>query len=64
MRVFGLIIAVDIVGQYVQNRRGEEREREREGEERRDVSRQQKWHMLRHLVRGDLQVFSCMQENT
>ncbi len=28
------------------------------------VSRQQKWHRLRLLVRGDLQVFSCMQENT
>jgi len=28
------------------------------------VSRQQKWHRLRPLVRGDLQVFSCMQENT
>jgi hypothetical protein len=28
------------------------------------VSRQQKWHRLRDLVRGRLQVFSCMQENT
>jgi hypothetical protein len=28
------------------------------------VSRQQKWHRLRLLVRGGLQVFSCMQENT
>jgi transposase InsO family protein len=28
------------------------------------VSRQQKWHRLTPLVRGDLQVFSCMQENT
>jgi hypothetical protein len=28
------------------------------------VSRQQKWHRLTPLVRGDLQVFSCMQENS
>ncbi|MDP6433472.1 MAG: hypothetical protein QGI15_04035, partial [Candidatus Scalindua sp.] len=28
------------------------------------VSRQQKWHKLTPLVKGDLQVFSCMQENT
>ena len=28
------------------------------------VSRQQKWHRLTPLVRGCLQVFSCMQENT
>jgi hypothetical protein len=28
------------------------------------VSRQQKWHKVRHLVRGELQVFSCMQEKT
>ena len=28
------------------------------------VSRQQKWHRLMPLVRGGLQVFSCMQENT
>jgi len=27
------------------------------------VSSQQKWHRLMPLVRGDLQVFSCMQEN-
>jgi hypothetical protein len=25
-----------------------------------DVSRQQKWHRLRRLVRGGIQVFSCM----
>jgi len=29
-----------------------------------DVSRQQKWHRMRHLVRGEVQVFSCMQEKT
>ncbi len=28
------------------------------------VSRQHKWHRMRHLVRGEVQVFSCMQENT
>jgi hypothetical protein len=28
------------------------------------VSRQQEWHRLTPLVRGGLQVFSCMQENT
>jgi len=28
------------------------------------VSRQQKWHRLKLLVRGGPQVFSCMQENT
>ena len=28
------------------------------------VSRQQKWHRLRDLVRREVQVFSCMQENT
>ena len=28
------------------------------------VSRQQKWHRIRHLVRGEAQVFSCMQEKT
>ena len=28
------------------------------------VSRQEKWHSVRHDVRRGLQVFSCMQENT
>jgi hypothetical protein len=28
------------------------------------VSRQEKWHSMRHDVRRGLQVFSCMQENT
>ena len=28
------------------------------------VSRQQKWHRMRHLVKGEAQVFSCMQEKT
>jgi len=28
------------------------------------VSRQEKWHSMRHKVRRDHQVFSCMQENT
>jgi hypothetical protein len=28
------------------------------------VSRQQKWHRMRDLVRREAQVFSCMQENT
>ena len=28
------------------------------------VSRQEKWHRLKDLVKGDIQVFSCMQENT
>jgi len=28
------------------------------------VSRQQKWHRLKLLVRGEAQVFSCMQEKT
>jgi len=37
MRVFRLIIAVDVIGQYVQNGRGEE-ERER-GERERESSR-------------------------
>jgi len=28
------------------------------------VSRQQKWHRVKRLVRGEAQVFSCMQEKT
>ena len=28
------------------------------------VSRQEKWHRLRHWARRDLQVFACMQANT